>query len=153
MDVLSKEYLDWVSESTKDGKTIFYSVDISKTKESGIEELFKRVDGYAKKFYYFNVEEFGSKYNITDRRNFYTISMLYGPDVAYRLERDEGKANYIDLNDVKMNVIRGRENLEVSNRMKAIALHLSELSKMGVPMDLVETETVKEIHTLKLKRK
>ena len=49
-------------------------------------------------------------------------------------------------------MLRGRENLEVSSRMQAIALHLRELNKIGVPMDLVEQETNKEIRLLKTKK-
>ena len=152
MDVLDKSYLDWVSKNTENGKKLFY-VEGSDSKDlsCGLEELFKIVDDYAKEHYYFNVEDYGNVYNISDRNNYYTLSLLQGPTSAYSLKRDKDKTSYIDVKDIKNNVVRGRENLEVLNRMKAISLHLKELSKLGVPMDLVERETSKEIRLLKTK--
>ncbi len=154
MDVLDKEYLNWISQNTMDGKTLFYSSGMKEEEKdyAGIEELFNRVDQYVKHFYYFNVEEYGYIYNVRDRNNFYTLSKIYGPNIAYSITRDETRVNYIDLDDVRKNVLRGRENLEVSSRMQAIALHLRELNKIGVPMDLVEQETNKEIRLLKTKK-
>ena len=152
MDIFDKKFLDWIAKNTEDDNKLFYVSGSETNKElTLLEPLFQRVDEYVKSFYYLNVEEYGSIYNISERNNFYTLSMLYGPEIAYSLERDEHKVNYIDLNDVYNNVVRGRENIEVSNRMKAIAFHLRELNKIGVPMDLVEQETSRTIKLIKTK--
>ena len=148
MNVFSEEYLNWLAEQTKNGERLFYTEGSpNESLAQGIETLFKEVDDYAKIFYYYNTEEFGSTYNVRDRSNFYTLAMHYGPLIGYSIRRDEGKANYLDLGDVEKRVLRGKENLEVFDLMKEISRDIKRLKQMGVPMDTVRQEVDREIRT------
>ena len=142
MDVFSKEFLSWISEKTQNGQSVICVSDPNNDDNiSAIAQLFHKVDEYVRTNYYMDVEEYGGIYNITDGTNFYTIYQLFGPDIVYRIARTNNKPSYIHLDDVKNNVVRGRINLEVSQRMKEIAINLKELNKLGVPMKIVASET------------
>lgn len=148
MNVFSRSYLDWIAEQTKNGEKIFYTEGSpNESLASGIEELFKEVDAYAKTFYYFNTEEFGSIYNVRDKNNFYTLSLHYGPLIGYSIRRDEGKANYLDLADVERRLLSGKENLVVFEIMQEINHGIKRLKQMGVPMDTVRQEIDREVRT------
>ena len=153
MDVLGEEYLKWIEESTRDGRGVFCVVGAQEDEyNQALPSLFSRIDTYVRTNYYFDVEEFGRAYNFTDGKSFYTIHMIFGPDVGYLLRRTNDKPSYIHLDDVRSNVVRGRQNLEVLQRMKEISNQIHELNAMGAPMDLVEAETSRQIRLLKQQR-
>ena len=153
MDVLSEEYLAWLEEETKDGNGLFCVVGSNaEGNQKYIADLFDRVDKYVKENYYFDVEEFGRIYNITDGKNFYTLYSVFGPDIAIFLRRANKKPSYINLDDVRQNVVSGKQNQEVLERMKTISRELKALSELGAPMELVASETKREILTLKMRK-
>ncbi len=154
MDVFSEEYLKWMERETREGRGVF-CVSGAQTDEynQSLPELFNRIDNYVRTNYYFDVEDYGRAYNFTDGSNLYTIYTIFGPEVGYLLRRTPDKSSYIHLDDVRSNVVRGRQNLEVLQRMKEISHQIHELADMGAPMDLVEAETTSQIRLLKQQKR
>ena len=155
MDVLDREYLDWLKERIEKYTTIYCFPGMSEDKNVFlIEELFNRIDEYVKENYYFDVDEYGSKYSFRDLDNKYTIYKNdHGPEIVYSVQRANDRPSYIDLDDVKKRVVRGKENLEVLYRMRTISIYLRELEKMGVPMNVVETATKREFKLIRENKK
>ncbi len=150
MDVFSEKFLNWLSEETKDGKRIFYAEGLNDgSNRCGLETLYKEVDNYAKMFFYYNTEEYGRVYNIKDRDNLYTLSMFQGPTIGYFIQATKSKANYLDLDDVKRGLLRGKENIQVFEYMQEVTRALRGLKAMGVPIDVVSREVDSELRSLR----
>ena len=154
MDVLSDEYLKWLSENVSDEKKLLCIPGFcNNSNVLLLEELFKRIDDYAKRNYYLNVTCFGYAYDITDGTNFYLLeSVTDGEEIAYLIRRANNRANYIHINDVRKNVVVGKDNLEISNAMHGIIDNIRLLDEMGISMDTVERETSKQMRLLRYKK-
>lgn len=151
MNVFSEEYLNWIAEKTKDGKSLFYDEEFSREEYSGIKTLFNEVDNYVKMFYVLDAGEFGESYNVKDRDNLYKLSILYGPSTAYSLTRDETALKYLDLENVKGQRLDGEKDQIICEKMHRIIWNLKRLHNMGVPMETVSDIVNKELRSLKMK--
>lgn len=149
MNVLSEEYLSWLADETENEKSLSNFSMNKEDKRLYLEDLFEAIDAYCKKFYYFDVKEYGYTYNFQYNGIYYEIVKIYGPDVFYRVIRTNKVENAIDLKHVMTNMLAGEKNITVNTSMKAIGRNLEILSKQGVSMDIVERETHSMILRLK----
>ena len=149
MDVFDREYLDWLDQKTKNGKSVFFDDDFSSSDlAKGIRELFNEVDLYARTFYCLNVGEFENEYNIRDGNNLYRISKLYGPTIAYSLKRYESDEEYLDLENIKHGILSGDENIAVYTLMEEINRDLDKLRELGASMETINSIMMKKIRLL-----
>ncbi len=162
MDVLDREYLDWLNERTERVKTVYFIPGMTEDNNVALlKSLFDKIDEYVKQNYYFIAYEHQttdvgeiSRYSFNDGNNKYTITKNdHGPEIVYSIQKDNSKTVYINLEDVKKKVIRGKENLEVLYRMKTISIYLRELNNMGVPMDRVEESIDRELKLIRDNKK
>lgn len=153
MDVLSDDYLNWIKENTLDRN--IYNFNFSDCRFIKIEELFLRVDEYAKSNYLFNDKEHEDKYILRFNDTFLEIGVLYGEESMYYIKRLEPKDvySYFDINNIRNNIVKGIDNLEVSNLMNNLKCIIGELNNMQVPLCLVEKEVSEEVSKLTHKLK
>ena len=142
MNIYSDEYYELLNKEL-DKSGVVSSVD------GELVELFEKIDEYAKKFYYFNVKSYGYVYDFMHKNDKYEISKVYGPNILYTLVRNDNAANYIDIHEVGIGLLRGKENLEVFDRMREIMNNLEALKRMNVPMDDINHEINNKILSLK----
>lgn len=142
MNIYSDEYYELLNKEL-DKSGVVSSVD------GELVELFEKIDEYVKKFYYFNVKSYGYVYDFMHKNDKYEISKVYGPNILYTLVRNDNAANYIDIHEVGIGLLRGKENLEVFDRMREIMNNLEALKRMNVPMDDINHEINNKILSLK----
>ncbi len=142
MNIYSDEYYELLNKEL-DKSGVVSSVD------GELVELFEKIDEYAKKFYYFNVKSYGYVYDFMHKNDKYEISKVYGPNILYTLVRNDNASNYIDIHEVGIGLLRGKENLEVFDRMREIMNNLEALKRMNVPMDDINHEINNKILSLK----
>ncbi len=152
MNIYDDDYFNWLNkEIDKNGSTSNIGASDEKYNRSSIEELFEYIDEYVKEYHYYNVKLYGYIYNFRHNDDFYEISKAYGPNILYTIKRNNNASSYIDIDDIKLGQIRGRENLEVCDIMDNILYELTLLNNMNVPLDSIKEDLDKKILSLKRK--
>lgn len=148
MDVLSDEYFKWIEENTIDRSINNFNFNDSRFVQ--IEELFLKINAYAKNNYLFDSEEYENKYIVRFNGIFFEVGVIHGEEAMYYVKRIDPKNiySYFDINNIRDNTIRGRDNLEISYHMKNVIDEIRELNKIYAPLDKVEREVHEEIMRL-----
>ena len=142
MNIFSDEFYDLLNEQLDEkGAVVSFDGELS--------DLFEKLDEYVKRFYYFNVKSYGYVYDFMHKNDKYEISKNYGPDILYKVVRNDNAANYIDIHEVGIGLLRGRENLETFDRMRQIMNNLEALNRMNAPMDEINKEINYKILSMK----
>ena len=142
MNIFSDEFYDLLNEQLDEkGAVVSFDGELS--------DLFEKLDEYVKRFYYFNVKSYGYVYDFMHKNDKYEISKNYGPDILYKVVRNDNAANYIDIHEVGIGLLRGRENLETFDRMRQIMNNLEALNRMNAPMDEINKEINQKILSMK----
>lgn len=130
--ISNDSYIKGIVEELDDGKRIVNDLDMDNP--SNLELLFRAIDDYAiNNYYYSNVDDYESYYNIRFNNKLYKFGMIYGQGICFYLEKGNDKDNnYIEFSDVIGNKRPERAN-DIENKLSKIYFLIDTLYGSGIP--------------------